>query len=316
MRLEKLQTNRSRTWTRMAMLAALLGGVGFTVAETAVVPPHTPKVGAIPKYPPGMFQPPSPTTIPDDEMGAMIRKGQRIFMHTGELAPQFVGNRLACANCHLDAGRMPDSAPMWAAFVSYPAYRSKNQHVNTLAERIQGCFTYSMNGKAPPLGDPVLVALQSYFQWLATGAEVGSKMMGSGYPKLDQPEREPDYFEGQKVYAQNCALCHGANGEGQRSSDGKQVFPPLWGPESFNWGAGMHRIGTAAAFIKANMPFSRGGLLSTQQAWDVALFMNSHERPQDPRFAGSVDATREQFHASDDSMYGRRFNGHLLGSGR
>lgn len=307
------QIDRRSNWLRTLAAAMLAAAVGSTIAQTAVLPAHTPRLGAVPERAPGSFVPPQAGEMPGAEIGAMIRKGQQIFINTGELAPQFVGNQLVCANCHLDAGRKPDSAPMWAAYVSYPAYRSKNKHVNTLAERIQGCFTYSMNGKAPPAGDPVMVALESYFHWLASGAQVGSKMAGSGYPKLDKPARAPDYFEGQKVYAENCALCHGANGEGQKSG-GIQAFPPLWGPDSFNWGAGMHRIGTAAAFIKANMPFGRGGLLSTQQAWDVALFMNSHERPQDPRFTGSVEATRDKFHSNDDSMYGRRFNGRLLGS--
>ena len=62
--------------------------------------------------------------------------------------------------------------------------------------------------------------------------------------------------------------------------DGTFAFPPLWGKDSFNWGAGMHRVDTAAGFIKANMPYGRGGMLTEQQAWDVALFMNSHERPK------------------------------------
>jgi thiosulfate dehydrogenase len=45
----------------------------------------------------------------------------------------------------------------------------------------------------------------------------------------------------------------------------------------------MNRVETAAAFIKANMPLGKGGTLSLQEAWDVAKFMNSHERPSDPR---------------------------------
>lgn len=49
------------------------------------------------------------------------------------------------------------------------------------------------------------------------------------------------------------ALCHGADGLGQRAGD-HQVLPPRWGSRSFNWGAGMHQPGNASAFIKANMP--------------------------------------------------------------
>ena len=99
-----------------------------------------------------------------------------------------------------------------------------------------------------------------------------------------------------------------------RRSPGRYVFPPLWGPDSFNWGAGMHQLDNAAAFIKANMPLGRGGMLSDQQAWDVALFMDAHERPQDPRFTGNVAQTRKKYHDSPMSLYGTEVNGHVLGS--
>ena len=264
---------------------------------------------------PAGFRPPPESSMPQGEYGRMITLGEQIFTNTGKFAARFVGNDLSCANCHLDAGRKSNSAPLWASFIHYPAYRSKTGQVDTLASRIQGCFMYSMNGKAPKQDDEVVTALQTYAFWLATGAPVGTVVPGSGYPKLKKPPQAPDYARGEVVYAQNCALCHGADGLGQRSGD-QQVFPPLWGARSFNWGAGMHQLGNAAGFIRANMPLGKGGTLSEQEAWDVAMFMNSHERPQDPRYAGSVAATRTKYHDSDDSMYGRTVNGHVLGSGR
>ena len=259
------------------------------------------------------FQPPPESAMPSGDFGKSVKLGEQIFRHTGQFAGKFVGNSLSCANCHLDAGRKADSSPLWAAFVSYPAYRSKNGHVNTFAERLQGCFNYSMNGKAPPLGDPVLVSLESYSYWLATGAPVGGKVAGRGYPKLPAPAQKADYARGAAVYAQHCALCHGADGQG-KSSNGQTVFPPLWGAHSFNWGAGMHEIQNAAGFIKANMPLGLGGTLTDQEAWDVATFMDSHERPQDPRFKGSVAQTRAKYHDTPHSLYGTEVNGHLLGS--
>ena len=139
-------------------------------------------------------------------------------------------------------------------------------------------------------------------------------MPGRGYPALKKPAMPFDYARGEKVYAKNCALCHGANGEGQKSVDGEQVFPALWGVQSFNWGAGMGNIKNAAAFIKANMPFSQARTLSDQDAWDVAAFIDSHDRPQDPRFTGSVAETREKFHNAATWMYGREVNGAVLGA--
>ena len=94
-----------------------------------------------------------------------------------------------------------------------------------------------------------------------------------------------------------------------------QVFPPLWGKQSYNWGAGMHEVDKATGFIKANMPLSKGNTLSDQEAWDVALFIDSQDRPQDPRFTGNVADTRKQFHNSEFSLYGQTLNGKLLGQG-
>jgi thiosulfate dehydrogenase len=261
---------------------------------------------------PVSFTPPPADSIPNDDFGKMVKKGEQIFVHTQENARQYVGNSLNCVNCHLDAGRKAGAGPLWGAWPAYPAYRSKNKRVNTFAERLQGCFQFSMNGKAPPVGDEVLVALETYAYWLSTGAPVRQAVEGRGYPKLAKPAAAPDYARGQKLYAQHCALCHGADGEGQ-ASGGKAVFPPLWGPKSFNWGAGMHDVGNAAAFIRANMPLGLGGTLSEQEAWDVAMFMDSHERPQDPRFTGSVAETRKKYHDEPTSMYGLTVNGHVLG---
>ena len=123
-------------------------------------------------------------------------------------------------------------------------------------------------------------------------------MPGRGYPRLKETDQGFDPERGAVVYAAKCALCHGADGAGVAYSDGRTLFPPLWGAESYNWGAGMHKIDTAAAFIKHNMPLGFGGSLRDQDAWDVAAYMNSQERPQDPRHQGDLAATTERFHGS------------------
>ena len=258
------------------------------------------------------FEPPPESAIPKGDFGDEVRLGEQIFREPGLHATKFVGNDLRCSNCHLDAGRLAGSAPMWAAYVSYPAYRKKNGHVNSFQERLQGCFRYSMNGKVPPLGDPVLVALESYSYFLAKGLPTGEKAPGKGFPEVPKPASAPDYKRGAEVYAQSCAACHGPDGAGQKS-DGKVVFPALWGARSFNWGAGMASVKNAAEFIHAEMPLGMGGSLTPQQAWDVATYVDSQVRPQDPRFTGDVQATRETFHKTPFSMYGLSVNGAVLG---
>lgn len=99
------------------------------------------------------FQPPQESELPDNAYGKLVRQGYALFVDTKRLAPQFVGNGLNCSNCHLDQGRLANSAPLWGAYPMYPAYRKKNDKVNTFAERLQGCFQFSMNGGTPPAAD-------------------------------------------------------------------------------------------------------------------------------------------------------------------
>jgi len=87
----------------------------------------------------------------------------------------------------------------------------------------------------------------------------------------------------ERIYAEKCALCHGKDGEGTYNEKGETVFPPLWGPRSFNIGAGMARVNTAAAFVKANMPLGQDNTLTDQEAFDVAEFFTHQPRPD---FAG------------------------------
>ena len=117
------------------------------------------------------------------------------------------------------------------------------------------------------------------------------------------------------MYAQHCASCHGDDGQGRTDINGRQVFPPLWGPRSYNWGAGMAQLNNAAGFIKANMPLGAGNTLTDQQAWDAAAWIDSQERPKDPRQKGTVAENVVAFHSGEKTFYGKTVDGHLLGSG-
>lgn len=258
------------------------------------------------------FNPPPLEAIPSGPDGDAVWQGLQLMEHTRALAQHDVGNDLNCVNCHVNQGRQAGSAPMWAAYVAYPKYRSKNRKVNTLEERIQGCFRFSMNGTPPAADSPEMKALVTYFHWLSTGLAVGITPKGAGYPKLAAAAPPPDPRRGAGVYAADCAMCHGDAGQGRRAARGGIVFPPLWGPRSFNWGAGMTTLGHAAAFIQANMPYGAGRQLNLQDAWDVAAFVDSRPRPQDPRFTGDVEKTRLLYH-SRDSYYGKVIDGRLLG---
>lgn len=269
------------------------------------------------------YQPPAKDDIPDDEFGDSVARGRDIFLNPGTNAREFVGNDLACANCHLNGGRKPNSAPMWAAITNYPAYRGKNKMINTIEDRVNGCFTYSMNapdspsGGPPPPGDQIYKDLESYFSWLADGNALREDVPGRSYPTLEETEKGYDRQRGEQVFADNCAVCHGLDGQGQKDINGRYIFPPLWGPHSYNWGAGMHRVNTAAGFIKANMPLGKSFSLSDQQAWDVAAYINSFPRPADPRQVDEgleLEEANEAYHQHQD-YYGETRRGMKLGKG-
>lgn len=270
---------------------------------------------------PGHFQPPLLKDVPDDEFGASVKRGYKIFTQTNRYAKRYVGNGMDCTACHVNRGRQANSAPMWAAAGLYPRYRGKNHKINTMAMRLQGCFQYSENAPASAAGQPpeaqsaVIVDLQSYLHWMARGAPSSKLLRGQGFPALDAPGQAYSRQRGARVYATHCAMCHGARGQGRKLTNGRYGFPPLWGEDSFNWGAGMHRVNTAASFIRANMPLGNPGSLSIQEAWDVAAWIDSHPRPQDPRFSGDITETTRQFHGNRAmDFYGKHVDGLLLGA--
>ena len=78
------------------------------------------------------FSPPSETAMPNDEFGKVVKSGEQIFNETQQFAKPYVGNSLNCVNCHLNAGRLALSAPLWGAYGLYPAYRKKTKKVDTL----------------------------------------------------------------------------------------------------------------------------------------------------------------------------------------
>ena len=256
--------------------------------------------------------PPPETAIPAGPDGEAIRRGLDIITNTRAAAPQFAGNDLRCTNCHLEAGRAPGAAPLWAAFGNFPVWRDKNRRMNSFEKRVQDCFIYSINGTPPPLGGEVLLAVSAYAGWLAQGQRIGVSPPGRGFPAIAAPPLPPDGARGKAVFTEICAACHGPVGQGLKDGD-TVVNPPLWGPGSYNWGAGMAQVDKAAAFIRANMPLGNGNTLTVQQAWDVTWYVDGQVRPQDPRFAGDLAATRAEHHNRRWSRYGTRVAAGVLG---
>ena len=226
------------------------------------------------------FKPPADTTIPTGPQGIAIQEGRRLLTETHQLLPKNVGNGLNCTNCHLAGGTTANSSPWVGIWGVFPEYRSRSGKIISLQERVNDCFERSMNGKALPYNSAEMNNILAYMQWLSTSVPTGTSVKGRGFGPIDQ-NLLPDATRGQQVYAVKCASCHGAEGLGTKTATG-YAFPPLWGQDSFNDGAGMARTFTAAAFVKHNMPLGQGGTLTDQEAVDVAQFFTHQPRPNYP----------------------------------
>jgi thiosulfate dehydrogenase len=197
---------------------------------------------------------------------------------------RYSGSRLACTSCHLGAGTDPGTLSLLETAALYPRYSGRDGGEQDLVSRINGCMTRSMNGRELPSDSAEMMAMVAWVESLGDrfGAMGKSLRAANEQPAFARPERRADLEAGEQVFMKRCATCHGADGLGLRASarraDG-YVFPPLWGPDSFNNGAGMARVLTAARFIKARMPLGDAGL-TNDEAFDVAAYINAQPRPQ------------------------------------
>jgi len=211
--------------------------------------------------------------------------GRRLISQTPEyMGPdvadakmRHMDSRLACASCHIGAGLEPGNLSLATAFTKYPRISPRSGASESIEERINGCMMRSMNGRALSEKSPEMLAMVSYLRFLADqDAATGATQRKAHEPAaLKTPNRAA-------VFDKRCAACHGPDGSGLAAAPDLIhgfVFPPLWGPYSFNDGAGLHRVLTAARFIKARMPLGNADL-SDDEAFDVAAFINSKPRPE------------------------------------
>jgi thiosulfate dehydrogenase len=269
-------------WGRVILLAAALVLTGGAAAGDVATVDLT------------RLTPPDIATVGDDPFGKLVKYGHALVTDTAnqigptvaDPARRFSGNNLNCQSCHLQAGTQPYAMPLVGIWGQFPQYRGREGDVVTLETRINGCMERSLNGRALALGGREMKAFLAYMKWLSTGIPDGAKLVGAGTLGVKEPGRAADLRRGVKIYAESCAACHSDNGKGQRAASGAGYqFPPLWGPDSFNDGAGMDRLLTAAAFAKHNMPVGTtfdAPVLTDDDAYDVAGYVASQSRPEKP----------------------------------
>ncbi len=232
---------------------------------------------------------PDINSLPNDSAGQLIRYGKELITNTSiYLGPkgsvEKITNGMNCQNCHLEAGAKPYGNCFSAVAAIYPVFRPRSGLIESIEFRVNDCLKRSLNGNVIDSSSKEMRAMVGYIKWLGKEVPKGTKPDGAGLPELPFLNRAADPMKGKLVYEDQCQRCHAANGEGQLRFDSVAYsFPPLWGLDSYNSGAGMFRISRLAAYVKSNMPFGiathDNPRLSDEEAWDVAAFINSQKRP-------------------------------------
>jgi hypothetical protein len=117
--------------------------------------------------------------------------GRRLLRETPELlgqdhpdpARRMIGNRLACASCHLEIGTEPGTLTLLQTTEHYPRFSGRQGGMTDIEDRINECMQRSMNGKALPMDSPEMIAMASYLRSL--GAQYAA--MGAGSKKAVEP---------------------------------------------------------------------------------------------------------------------------------
>lgn len=261
------------------------GKPGKSVEQTqdATAQPGTPKADAG-----NYWTAPDISTIPDAKQKEQVTYGQELIAHTSRyLGPNGsvmqISNGMNCQNCHLQAGTVVFGNNYGSVASLYPKFRARSGGVEDIYKRVNDCFERSLNGKALPKTSKEMQAIVSYINFVGSNVEKGKKAEGSGFKDLAWLDRAASPENGMSVYTAKCQSCHQANGEGVFTLDKTEyTYPALWGKNSFNDGAGLYRISNFAKYIKYNMPLGvthQNPQLTDEEAWDVAAYVNSRQRP-------------------------------------
>jgi len=241
-------------------------------------------------------------SLDDSKLARDIRWGYQIFTNTPGEAAQFAPGRGSCNNCHLNGGQRERSLPLVGVAGMFPEYNRRAGRLISLADRVVDCFLRSQNATGrlsaesraqtpeeanhhlPTPASKEVLAVSAYITWLSNGSVVGKNPTWRGQNTLASnvlvPIDKLDRTRGESIYNERCTSCHGVDGQGVQI--GTKKAGPLWGPDSWNDGAGAARVYTLAGIIRYSMPYLDPGSLSDEDAQHVAAFINSKPRPVYP----------------------------------
>ena len=233
--------------------------------------------------------PDPPTQYPAGELGRMVKLGEDIIYNTNthELTKDMVGNDLKCTNCHLDGGKSKTLGTFIGTAAAFPAYSPREKTVQTLQNRVNNCFMRSMNGKRPIIDTEASIAMATYITWLSSGTPIAMNekkpvnrfysdvWWGKGWVlPMIKAAGPANYANGKALYAEKCASCHQADGQGLAAAN----FPPVWGDRSYNTGAGLSKPEKLPTYLLHNMPLGNPNL-TKEEAVDISIYVNAQPRP-------------------------------------
>ncbi len=230
-------------------------------------------------------------TLDQSPLSKDIRLGFRLFTNTPEEAKRFVPGQVTCSNCHMNAGQRERAMPVVGIAGMFPEYNRRAGRLISLTDRIIECFLRSENATGthsseglPNASSREVIALGAYLTWLSRGYAVGKNPSWRGQNSIAAKALIPidkiDRHKGESLFLERCAGCHGIDGQGITIVDRKPA--PLWGPNSWNDGAGAARVYTLAGIIRYTMPYVSPGSLTDEEAQEIAAFINSKPRPAYP----------------------------------
>lgn len=265
---------------RLMGAAASLGAVVAIAACQGAPKDGAPAADATPKgavqFVEANWKAPTEADIPNDSLGASIRRGLYLLRFTPESLPSYATSSLRCTSCHQQDGLKATAAPLTGGHARFPKYMSRAGAVIGMADRVNYCFTRSLAGNAIPTDSREMQDILSYIAFISKDVPIGAKIAGTDGLISMKDTLVGDLARGEQVFQRECVVCHQADGQGNAA------FPALWGPKSYSIGASMAREERAASFIWHNMPQTKPGSLTPQEAFDVAAFVNSHPRPDSP----------------------------------
>lgn len=271
-----------------ALLLLLLADVNGFIEHSPDASKEKTQSDSIDQPAPKLWEALSMDAVIHEKDPELVKYGRELIANTSKyLGPKgsvaHISNGMNCQNCHLEVGTKPWGNNYGAVAATYPKFRERSGTKESIIKRINDCLERSLNGRTLDSASREMQAIVSYIKFIGKYEPTDSIPKGTGIWKLKFLKRPADPEKGEMAYQQKCVTCHQVDGQGVMNAEGNAyTYPPLWGKNSYNHGAGLLRLSRFAGYIKANMPLGASWdkpQLSDEESWDIAAYINSQPRP-------------------------------------